>query len=191
MYSLGVQLISALSAISMAFYTAHQPAMQAAYVNKDLKRFSAIMALCQLVFWIVFAIGMIGVLFLGIPILEFFKKEAVVSVSITLGIGVYELFWKNTMLNTSFISNTNNVPYAKSFSIAAILGALGSIALVLTTPLGPWSFILAPFVVQAIYNFWKWPKEAIHLTQMPLIAYTRLGCSELAAMFRRKNLENE
>lgn len=159
-YSLGVQIASAISTVAAALYSAYQPTLQAAYVKRDKEKMSNTMSLIVVVYILLFALGLLGAIFVGLPILRLVKPQTVVSVPILLGLSLYQFILKFRNCYTSYFSCTNRIWYVKSFVVSAILCVALSVLFVGPFHGGIWGMILAQIISQVVYNVWAWPMKA-------------------------------
>ncbi|MDY0338196.1 MAG: O-unit flippase-like protein [Acholeplasmataceae bacterium] len=156
-YSLSLQLISIIISLSSVFYNAHQPKLQHLYVIRDFEMSKKIMGASLIIYTLLTTVGVLTLLFLGIPILNFIRPSFSIDISYILLLAMYYYALQLHTLFASYISNTNSVVYYKAFIVSSIFGVIVTILLLEFTELGIWSLILGPMFVQMLYNNWKWP----------------------------------
>lgn len=159
-YSLGVQVASAIATVAAALYNAYQPTLQSAYVNQDKQKMSSTMSLIVVVYMAIFSLGLIGTIFVGLPVLRLIKPETVVLTSVLLGLATYQFMLNFRNCYTSYFSCTNRLPYVKSFVVSAMLCVVLSFMFIGPLQLGIWGLIIAQILSQAVYNLWAWPMKA-------------------------------
>lgn len=159
-YALGVQIASAIATISGALYTAYQPKLQSAYVSQNKSKIRKVMSLIVVSYIIIFFLGTIGALFIGLPILRIIKPDSIISVNIFLGLSIYQFLLMFRNCYTSYFSSTNRILYVKSFVISANLCILLSFIFIGPLKLGIWGLIIAQILSQLVYNVWAWPVKA-------------------------------
>lgn len=164
-YSISVQMVTAIATISAGLYTAYQPALQSAYANTNYRESIKLMSLAMIAFSVLFVCGTILLLTIGIPILQWVKPENTYDVAVTLGISIYYYFYKRQSYYASFISNTNHVPYVKSYVVSSVFGVILSLCLINFLQWGVWGIIIGQFLPQLVYNTWKWPKEVYKMLE--------------------------
>ena len=164
-YSISVQLITAIATISAGLYTAYQPAMQSAYANSNRKESTRLMSLAMITYSFIFWAGTIALITIGIPILKWIKPENTYDVAVIIGIAVYNFFYKRQSYYASFISNTNRVPYVKAYVLSSVVGVVLSVFMVHFLRMGVWGLIIGQFLPQLFYNVWKWPKEVYKMLE--------------------------
>lgn len=158
-YSISVQLITAIATISAGLYTAYQPAMQSAYANKNQKELMRLMSLAMITYCVLFWVGTFGLITVGIPVLKWVKPENTYDIPVIMGIAIYNFFYKRQSYYASFISNTNHVPYVKAYLFSSAAGVVLSVGMVRYMKIGVWGLIIGQFLPQLVYNVWYWPRE--------------------------------
>lgn len=160
-YSIGVQASTAINHISKTLYTAKQPEIQNAYITSDMPKIRSIMKYVTATFLGLFAAGVAGFILVGMPLLKLVKPEAVVSVSIFLGISLYQMMLGFRDCYASYFSCTNRILYLRAYVISAISGVVLSFILMGVFKLGVWGLIAAQIISQSCYNVWYWPLKAM------------------------------
>lgn len=178
-YSLGVQLASAVAAISATLYTAYQPTIQSAYIGRDINTMRRSMSVIVIVFILMFILGMAAVIFIGLPILRWIKPEAAVTVPVLLGLGFYQFILKFRNCYGSYFSCTNRMTYYKAYLFSALLSIALSLLLIGPFGWGIWGLIVAQVLSQVIYNVWYWPMKAQKEMNLPFYKMFLLCCYEL------------
>ncbi|MEN1968868.1 O-unit flippase-like protein [Lentibacillus sp. N15] len=181
-YSISMQLITAVATISGALYTAFQPSLQSAYINKDIVKQKRLMSTAMTVYQLIFGIGVVALIVVGLPLLELIKSDVKFNIPILLAIALYIFLLKHHSYYASFISNTNNVPYVKSFTASSFIGIILAIILVQLTDLGVWALIVAQIIVQGVYNNWMWPKKVWNFLGVHFIDVITIGLKEIKKM---------
>lgn len=159
-YSLGVQIATAIAQVAGTLYNAYQPELQSAYISSNTNKLRKTMAMIIMSFSYLFVIGMIIVSTVGIPILKIIKPSVVVSVPVLLGLGLYQYILKFRNCYTSYFSCTNRILYMPGFIVSAILCVVLSFIAIGLFDFGVWGLICAQIISQAVYNLWKWPSLA-------------------------------
>lgn len=181
-YSISIQLVTAIATIAGSLYNAYQPSLQAAYVNRDTIESKRLMSLSMIVYTFFFWFG-IMILIVGLPVLSLIKTDLEFNIPILLAISIYTFLLKHHSFYASFISNTNKVPYTKAFILSSFLSILLSIILIRFTTLGIWGLLLTQILVQAVYNNWKWPKVVMDNLQTNPFEFIKVGVHELKKVF--------
>ena len=160
-YSIGVQIATAINQISKTLYTAKQPEIQNAYITSDMARIRSIMKYVVGTFAALFILGVIGFIIVGMPLLKLVKPSAVVSVSVFLGISLYNMMLGFRDCYASYFSCTNRILYLKAYIISAISGVILSLITMGIFNLGVWGLICSQIISQLCFNVWYWPMKAI------------------------------
>lgn len=187
-YSISVQLITAIATIAAGLYTAYQPAMQSSYANNNEQNSQRLMAVAMVAYSFIFWLGIIVLLVGGVPILKILKPEYIYDKLVISGIAVYNYFYKRQSYYASFISNTNRVPYVYSYLVSSIAGVIMSVLMIYLFNLGIWGLIIGQFIPQVIYNCWKWPREVYSILEISWARFVKLGFVELENIVLRKRI---
>lgn len=160
-YSIAIQIANALVSVSFSFYSSFQPSIQSAIAIGDCEKQKTGYSASICAFWGLYVVGSVFAVLIGIPIIRYFNKDLVVSMPILILILLYYLLMQNYSLSASFLSNYNSLPYVKAYVFSGIaIIILSSLSAELLPQFGIYCLIISQIVVQAIYNDWKWPKEA-------------------------------
>lgn len=178
-YSISIQLITAIASISGALYTAFQPSLQAAYINNNIAKSKILMSTAMTIYHVVYWIGVTGLVTFGIPILLLIRPNIEFNIPILLAIALYMFLLQHHSYYASFISNTNNVPYVKSFIISSFGGIVLTFFFMETTNLGLWGLIFAQIIVQVVYNNWVWPRKVWASLDMHYVDVFKIGVKEV------------
>ena len=186
-YSISVQLITAIATISAGLYTAYQPAMQSAYANNNRNESTRLMSLAMISYTVLYWLGTLALITIGIPILKWVKPGITYDVTVIMGIALYSFFYKRQSYYASFISNTNHVPYMKPYVFSSVAGVLLSIVMVHYIGMGVWGLIIGQFLPQLLYNVWKWPREVYKMLETTWIELVTVGIQSMKANTNRGN----
>ena len=184
MYSIGVQLVTAITTIAAGLYTAYQPSMQRAHINNNKYESRKLMSIAMVSYDFIFVLGLILLLTVGFPILKLIRPTIIFSRSVIIGIAIYNFFYKRQSYYASYISNTNRVPYMKSYLISGAAGILCAVFLVSVFDFGVWGLILGQLFPQIIYNCWKWPREVYKILETNFFSMFKLGLEQLVYIFK-------
>lgn len=184
-YSIGVQIASAIATIAGTLYNACQPELQWAYVNGNTEKMRKTMSVIVTTFVYLFILGAAGFTVVGIPMLKLVKPETVVSVPVLMGLYAYQFVLKLRNCYTSYFSCTNRILYVKGFVISAVLCVALSFILIGPMHTGIWGLIAAQIASQAVYNLWKWPVMAHKELELLPVEMLRTGSKEFRNVIRR------
>ncbi|MGN0351041.1 MAG: O-unit flippase-like protein [Roseburia sp.] len=183
-YSIGVQIASAIATIAGTLYNTYQPELQSAYVINDKKKMQRTMSMIVISFIYLFVLGTIAVLTVGMPILRIIKPSAVVSVPVLLGLCVYQFILKFRNCYTSYFSCTNRIIYVNGFLASAILCVILSFISIGSLAMGIGGLIFAQIISQAVYNLWRWPTLAHKELELSVGEMIKVGTEEELKMIR-------
>ena len=178
-YSLGLQIINAVSTIAVALYTTYQPSLSNAFVNKDIDKLRQSMSIIVVSFIVLFVIGLLGTIVVGLPLLTLIKPTAVISIPVLLGISANSFTVKFRNCYSSYFSASNRLLYVPAFVYASLGCVVLSFIFIGPFGWGVWGLIAAQLISQWCYNAWYWPYKAhkemgITLVEMFPICYTNL-----------------
>jgi len=173
-YSLSLQFITAIALISSVLYSSFQPKIQAAYYKNDIETCARLMSVSLVSYYLFFLFGYILLVTFGIPLLKVINSSYAFNLPLLSGLSVYIFFQKRYSLSTSFISNTNHIPYTRAFIISGLLGLLLSYLFIRFTSYGLWGLLFGQFLAQSLYNNWYWPrlmKKELGLSERKVFKY--------------------
>lgn len=170
-YSVLLQLGTAVYNFATAYTRSFYPSFQSAYMRKDLDAQQAIVSKGLVAYWILFVAGSIGIFAVVFPVLPIFKPGISLDTMLFLGLLVYLALWEHHSICCNYIINMNEIPYMLGYIVAAVLGVVVSIVLLMIDGIGVWSLVLGPLIAQLIYNNWKWP---LYLSKKLELPYHRL-----------------
>ncbi|WP_165173752.1 O-unit flippase-like protein [Adlercreutzia sp. ZJ242] len=178
-YSISVQLITAISTIAAAHFSSSQPAMQSSFACGDLRRLKEQLAVSMAFFLLIYIAMLFLLLSVGVPMLHFFGEGRQISVSVLLCLGIYYIPFKHQQLCASFIAGTNEIPYMTHFVIGSALGVVLSSVFCGLFDLGVWGLVAGQAISQLLYNCWKWPEVAYSIVDTTCISCIKEGCLSL------------
>ena len=159
-YSLGVQLATAIVNISATMYNTYQPVMQSAYVTDNKAEMKKCMSMVTVTYILLYVMGTVAMVVVGIPILKLIKPNSVIPVSVFLGIAAYQFLLKFRNCYTSYFACTNRIIYVRAFVVSAIACVFLANLNLGFLKMGVWGLIIAQIFSQALYNVWYWPVKA-------------------------------
>lgn len=178
-YSLSLQIISIVSTVSMMWFTTIQPQLNAEALNKNTQKLSSLFSVSVIFYVVIFFAIILLTALCGNSILSIFHSKTSLYIPLFIVISLYLFLEGLQSLCASFISSSNKLIYYKAFFISSILGVIGSILLLNFTNLGVWSLVLAPMLVQACYNNWKWPSYVLRSLHINVPEFMQLGVSTI------------
>lgn len=180
-YSLGVQLATAVVNISATMYNTYQPVMQSAYITDNKEEIRKCMSVVTVSYVGLYAIGTFLVAAAGIPILRVIKPESTISVTVFLGVALYQFILKLRNCYTSYFACTNRIIYMKSFIVSAVACVLLEFFCMGVLKLGVWGLIAAQIASQVGFNAWYWPLKAHRELELGMGEMFAIGGREISA----------
>ncbi|WP_297712634.1 O-unit flippase-like protein [Clostridium sp.] len=177
-YSISIQIISCIVTVSGALYTAYQPELQAAQVSKDLNKLKRLMSTAMFIYLVLFLVGILSFIIIGRPLLNIIKPNTIIDVKLIIVTGIYQFLLTQHTYYASYISNSNYIPYVKAFLISSITGTIFTVVLIKVFNFGIWGLIIAPLIVQLIYNNWNWPYRVLKSLNITPLQMLVIGYSE-------------
>lgn len=156
-YSLSVQIITALASLASVLYSVFQPELQSECANKQIDKIQNTMAKIVPSYTYCYAFGLFMILVVAVPIIHIIKPSMSLDTGmmIAIGFGQYLINLRNCY--TSYLSCTNRIIYVKSFIVSSVIGLLLALLFMAILNWGVWGLICSTIVSQLIYNAWYWP----------------------------------
>lgn len=179
-YGLLLQLTSILGGISQALFNIYYPKFTNLRVEGKTDELLRLMASTIQLSLIVMITGSLVIIYCAPPILELVGSRthlpsllvcSIYCISITLE-GNHSLF-------SMLISSNNEVPYVKSSLLSGGAIILFTVAVLYFTKFELLGVVLVPFVVQAAYNNWRWPKWILDEFHVSYTKFVYLGTVEI------------
>lgn len=185
-YSLSVQLVSVVGSVASTMNTACGPVIQSSYILKNDRMLKRKVSLVVVSLIYIYAIGILGLIFVGRPIVSWLKPsyELDVLILISVAISQFVVLYRNSYC--CFFSCTNRLFYYKSFVASSLFCVVLAIILTKEMKMGVYGLVLSQIISQLIYNVWKWPmlaKKELSITSKEVFIF---GTSEIINMFRRE-----
>ena len=182
LYSLSVQLTTAISIIASTMYNTYQPSLQSAYVRRDIEGQKKSMSMIVITYIGLFVVGMIALLLIGRPIIAWLRPSYALSIPMLLLVGCYQFILKFRNCYTTYFSSTNRLYYMRSFIISAILCVILTVLFAEMSGWGIFGFVIAQILSQAIFNVWYWPvktHQELNLNIHETFSYAYTGYKQL------------
>ena len=165
-YSLSLQFVQAIGMLAAVMYSTYQPKLQETYIKKKREETRRLLSLAVVTYGIVYWLGFVLLLSVGIPILKLISRDYIFNIPVLIILGIYMYFHRRYLIYTSYISNTNEVPYVKAFVLSGVLSICLSIIINVTVDIGIFGIVLGQFISQVIYNNWYWPKKVKKMLEL-------------------------
>lgn len=157
MYSVLLQLATAIGTFATAYPKSFFPAMQSAFNEHNIPRQQEIVIKGISVFWILAILGLGGTIIVILPLLPIFKPDIHVNYLLFVVMCIYIALVQQHSIFCNYIISMNKIPYMRGYIVAAVLGIIFVYVLCNFFHMGAWGIILGQAFSQLIYNNWKWP----------------------------------
>lgn len=155
-YSLTIQLITMISNIAQSIQNAYVPVMQGAFIQGDRNLLKKTHAFCLSCYTLVYILGVVGFLLIGVPIVSWLKPDVDISRFFLFVYAIYQFMitWRNCY--GTYLSCTNRVIYWKSYILTGFASVFTYSLLLIYTDFGIWGIVITSIFAEGVYNFWKW-----------------------------------
>lgn len=169
-YSVLMQLCTAVQNISFTYTRTFYPAFQSAYAHNDKVSQRTIIQKGLSIFVALYWLAAIGVIVVVFPILPIFKPGLELDIPLFLGLTAYMFLYQQHSYFCNLIIGSNRIPFFKAYIIAAILGVVLTVFLQVVFGVGVWALVLGQALAQASYNNWKWPRFVLKELEMRYVS---------------------
>lgn len=177
-YGLTLQLFSVINTFALILFNTQQPLLSAARLNRDEASVKHYFSFSLTIAWFSFIIGAVLLILLGEDVLSLLKSNtALLPQSMLLFIGLYLFLEFNHSTFATFITISNSVPFVKASILSGIAIVTLSLLLINYTTLGAWGLLISQFIVQLMYNNWKWPQYVMKDLNMRLMDIPKIAVS--------------
>lgn len=164
-YSITVQVVNVISSLASVYYLSYLPKIANLRVENNLPGIKKIYLKCLVLMIFTFISCGIILIFLGNWGLTLLKSQTQLLSNVMIFIILIITFLeKNHAVAGGFLLTRNEVPYFKAAIISGIATVIMLFILIKIAHLEVWGIILAPGLVQLVYQNWKWP--AVLLKQL-------------------------
>lgn len=184
-YSISIQLVTVISTVSTALYSAYQPAIQSAFVKDDKDKLVNYLSISSFVYNVVYWFGVFALLIIGIPLLNLISSDVFIDINFLIVLSIYFYLLKQHSLFASFISNRNSIPYVKAFVLSGLLSIVLQLTLFIFFELGIYSLVMAQMIAQLLYNNWYWPKQFLKSLRISYVKTQVIGMKQVVRLIKR------
>lgn len=174
-YGLSVQLATISASIAGIPFTSALPKLQEKAAQRDNESGCRLFSGSMVLFALSYVLLTVLVIVM-LPIIKLLKPTLVIDIPMLLIVFLLLFIDKIYHLCASLISTFNTLPYTKAFFYSSIISVVVSYILARFTSLGLWGILLAPIIVAACYNIWKWPLYVLKLYDISLRNFVHHGC---------------
>ena len=157
-YSMILTIITAIGSVARSFQLTQAPVLQSAFITKDTIKMKETQCACILVGTLMFWVGIISFILIGIPVLKLLKPSLTIEIIYVLGLGTAQFILLVRNIYAGYISTTNRLDYWVAFIISGTMTVLITTMLLKFTNLGLLSIIISSICSEIVYNAWHWPR---------------------------------
>lgn len=158
MYSVLLQLATAIYNFAMAYPKSFFPAMQASHVSGNDEKKTQIISSGVVAYWALLILGTLGVLVVIMPLLPIFKPGVHVDYLLFLAMVLYLGLLNQHSIFCNYIISMNEIPYMLGYILASIAGIVLVWLFAGVLGWGAWGIVAGQALSQIVYNNWKWPQ---------------------------------
>lgn len=185
-YTFTVQILTVLATVSPLYLNAHLPEIFKNRIRHNREALKRIFGESLLIYYVIFISGALFILFFADPVIKLAGSQtAMIPFWPLLLLLTVQFFETNHTMATTFISTRNEIPFLKATLVSGLISFSVSCILMAFTPLGIYSVIIVPGIVQASYNNWKWPRMVCKELESNYPRLMRNGFITLKAWFFR------
>jgi O-antigen/teichoic acid export membrane protein len=178
-YGLMLQLFGLVTTFSGVFFSTYQPRFAYLRVSKDKKTLIKEFALSMNLFYILFLLGVFGLIFFGPLLLHIIGSRVILPSKVILIVFSIVLLLESNHSNfATFIVTNNKVPFVSSSVISGAFITLGSFIILKYTIFGVLGLVCVQGVVQLCYNNWKWPLVVLNDLGINFKSFLTIGIQE-------------
>lgn len=187
-YGLCLQIITAAAGFALIYFNTVKPKMTELKIGGEETKddFIKCASLSITIYWLMYLAEIIVLVTIGLPILGLLKSDTAIPLAMILFMGLYLFLENNHSLFAGIIEMSNYVPYVKAAMISGACIIAGEYFMANFTSRGIYGLMFVQFIVQLVYNNWKWPSVILkeyHLTPFTVL---RIGVKEMGEMIMRR-----
>lgn len=178
-YGISLQIINVVSLFSIVSVTTFTPRFTSARLKKDIALLKMDFSTTVFIYIFIYWIGIIGIIFVGFPILKIIKPNLELRISFFLFMSIcifFEYFYRVCL---EFIITSNRFPFLRSGMISSIAIVVFSFILLKFTSLGIWGLLISQLLIQSLYNYWKWPRYVLKELNLKIGELFVIGASNI------------
>lgn len=161
-YGITVQVLVTLCGIASLIMNLQMPKMNACQAQGDKQTLQLLLGSTVVLSWLVYWTGAAILMAFGNLILDAVGKGTPLLQPLPL-LALTLIFFleMNHSVFAGYLTTLNQVPFMAAAIVSGISTVVLGLVLCSVAGLGVWGLILAQGLVQAAYNNWKWPREAM------------------------------
>lgn len=157
-YGITVQAVNLIASLSIIYYSTYIPKLGFMRVENNIAGIRKIYRTSVFILMGTFLTFGAGLVIFGNVILVFLKSQTfLLSQVMIIVILIITFLEKNHAMAGGFLVTKNEVPFFKAAIISGVATVIVLFILIDYCNMGLWAMILAPGIVQLVYQNWKWP----------------------------------
>jgi Na+-driven multidrug efflux pump len=174
-FSLTLQIFGLLTTFSALLFDNLSPRIASALKSNDDKTALSLFSRSIIFSYIVEFLGSLTLIFFGGFLLQLLNNELELNLIIIIIYSIFSFFELNQAVFSGFIALSNKFPFVPSSIISGILVVFLAFLGLVFMNFGLIEILILQFFIQALYNFWKWPKFIISKYKTSFIKILKEG----------------
>lgn len=178
-YGLMCQLFQVSSALSLGLFTTYLPVFYKKRVESNMDQIVRDYSFSAFTFiWSFTICGIVFVLW-GEPLLNLIGSSTRLPLKIVMVVYFVHLLLENfhSMCATMIVTN-NQVPFVKAAILSGLFIVMCNLISLKYTSLGLMGVVLGQFIIQSLYNHWRWPLWIFRELDFDPIKLVKIGYEE-------------
>ncbi|MDD2375983.1 MAG: O-unit flippase-like protein [Clostridia bacterium] len=168
MYGLTMQLIGIVISMATIPFSTFLPQLSAYRISKENEKLKNLYSSVMVSIFLIYFFGSVIMLIFCEPILNLIHSNTkILPLSYLLILLFYQFILVNHQRATNFISVGNEQPYVKAYILSSLVSLILDL-ICFMLGFGLQGFMIVNLLVQLSYNAWKWPQEALKVTNLTL-----------------------
>ncbi|NZA40236.1 O-unit flippase-like protein [Eubacterium callanderi] len=184
-YGLCMQLVTVIQGVAQIFFATNEPKMINTKISGNTKKSLRELSLAVVIYLLIFVIGIIGVMFIGIPFLKLIRSNTEVPFLMFLLLSIHWLLEGHHTLFVLYISFSNKIPYVKASIVSAAFILIGQLLIATQTNFGIYALIILQATIELCYNNWKWPSVVLKELEISYLKIIKIGSLELVKNIKK------
>lgn len=187
-YGLCLQIITAVAGVAMIYFNTVKPKMTELKIGGEETRedFIKCASLSITIYWLMYLVEMIVLVTIGLPVLGLLKSDTTIPLAMISFMGFYLFLENNHSLFAGIIEMSNYVPYVKAAMISGAFIIVGEYFMANFTTKGIYGLMFVQFIVQLVYNNWKWPSVILKEYHLTPFSVLRIGVKQMVSIIQEK-----
>ncbi len=185
-YGISKQVIDLIGYIGSIWFATYYPLLTKNRIEGKISEIKDTYIKSKLLHFIIFVFGGIGLILFGNVMLKILGSQTFFLPKNMLVFFLIVAFLEsNHSMSAGLLLTKNEVPFFKAAIISGICFVLLLLVLLKCTSVGLLSLIIAPGIVQGLYQNWKWPYEVWKDLNIKLRDYVTMTFRILVSVFYR------